>query len=574
MRAFAKLWAILADETDRVRQERLLEDYFRKATPSDSASAVNFLIGSRSVPLAAPGDLLEWAVAEAGIPGWLASECLKTTGDPLEAAALLIQTPEGVDEFSLSEIKDRLAQIAELPDGERRGAIVAVWRGMGAAEILVFNKLLCGGLRWREARQCLARTLAVVAGADAPTMARRLEGWGGDSGEAFAGLISSRAEFGEGAGLYPFARRRPLGDRDRAGEPASAWRFLIDWPGERIQLILRRGRAMLWSIEQEDVTDRFPEIGEAAKSLPDGTVLEGIVSGWRDGHPATLGEARGRRSRRTAARSMVLESPAVFLSTDLLEINGRALAASRFSDRLREMEIALARVGAGMPIKLSEAVAVSTWEDAEALARRAKESGASGVLARRLSGADGTDSGEYGWVELKAPLSRIDAVLLSLERGRGGRGSGFRKLTFGVWAGNRLVPVAETGVEIAGNELLELDELVERHALDRFGSVVAVSPIWVFEIAHEGTRESPRRKAGLVLVNPRVIRRRRDRAPAEAARVEELRRGCQKVIPQGNPEPKEQMLPFRNLDALDAPHGSGNLFNAPGEGSGRFCGDR
>ena len=42
------------------------------------------------------------------------------------------------------------------------------------------------------------------------------------------------------------------------------------------QLIRRQGETFLWTRGEELVTERFPEIAEAARQLPDGCVLDGF----------------------------------------------------------------------------------------------------------------------------------------------------------------------------------------------------------------------------------------------------------------------------------------------------------
>jgi DNA ligase-1 len=569
LRAFAKLWGSLAGESNAAKRDRLLEGYFRNAAPDAAACAAIFLLGRDAARLVEAGKLLDWAAAEAELPGWLAAECQDATGDPLEAAALLIPRGKTGNEISTREMKTRLDRMAGLSIDQWREEVVRSWRQLGPAENLVFNKLLSGGLRWREAMPALARALAAVSGIDAAAMARRLASWTGETGESFAELVAAGGVFGDTGCLHSFAGRHPITDEIRAGENCPNWRFEWLWPGERAQLISRHGRAMVWSIEQEDVTAMFPELCEAAKLLPTGTVMEGIIAGWREGRPVRLDSSRLKKS---PSRQAILEAPVVFLALDLLEFGGRALTSASLASRLLELDRAVATIGPGMPIRASKALAVATWEDAGRWVTQARALGAGGLLTRRLFAA--TDGGSAGreWIEWKAPPMLIDAVLLSVERGRGGQSSSHRKLAFGVWASDKLVPVAEIGAQLATEELLELDELVERHTQERFGSSTVVRPELVFEISFEGVQASPRRKARIALIEPRVRRKRPDKTSAQAARLDDLSapRGAPGPVPA---EARERMLPFCNFGAMVSPHGSRNLPLAPGEGSETSCGD-
>jgi DNA ligase-1 len=64
---------------------------------------------------------------------------------------------------------------------------------------------------------------------------------------------------------------------------------------------------------------------------------------------------------------------------------------------------------------------------------------------------------------------------------------------------------------------------VRKNTLDRFGPVRQVRPEQVFEIAFEGIQASPRHKSGVALRFPRIARWRRDKPPAEADTLADLR---------------------------------------------------
>jgi DNA ligase 1 len=84
------------------------------------------------------------------------------------------------------------------------------------------------------------------------------------------------------------------------GAPAN---WLIEWKydGIRAQLVKRGGSVWLWSRGEELITDRFPEIAQSARRLPDGTVLDGEL--WCG---AT---ARRNRSRCCKSASRARPSP-------------------------------------------------------------------------------------------------------------------------------------------------------------------------------------------------------------------------------------------------------------------------
>lgn len=123
----------------------------------------------------------------------------------------------------------------------------------------------------------------------------------------------------------------------------------------------------------------------------------------------------------------------------------------------------------------------------------------------------------------RAEPHTVAAVLLYAQRGDGGRASHYTDLTLAVWDEGALVPVAKVESGLPATERTELDRWVRRHIVERFGPVRQVRPELVFELAFAGVEASARHKAGLVLRAPRLVRRLRDRAAADAATLAALR---------------------------------------------------
>jgi len=128
------------------------------------------------------------------------------------------------------------------------------------------------------------------------------------------------------------------------------------------------------------------------------------------------------------------------------------------------------------------------------------------------------------WWKWKINPHLVDAVLIYAEPGHGHRSGLFTDYTFGVWHQGQLVPIAKSHSGLSDAEMEEVDAFVRRNTVGKFGPVRVVKPEAVFELAFEGLRESPRRRSGVALHFPRIIRWRRDKKPAEAAALESLRK--------------------------------------------------
>jgi DNA ligase-1 len=96
-------------------------------------------------------------------------------------------------------------------------------------------------------------------------------------------------------------------------------------------------------------------------------------------------------------------------------------------------------------------------------------------------------------------------------------------LTFALWSGGELVPVAKAYSGLSDEEIDRLDRWIRQNTLERFGPVRAVKPVHVFELHFEGIAESGRHKSGIAVRFPRIARWRTDKKPEDADTLDALR---------------------------------------------------
>ncbi len=121
-----------------------------------------------------------------------------------------------------------------------------------------------------------------------------------------------------------------------------------------------------------------------------------------------------------------------------------------------------------------------------------------------------------------ARLESVQAVLMYVERGTGMHYWSYTQLTAGVWKGEELVPIAKVGGGLSKEEIAFIEAFVDESTVERFGPVVSVKPGVVIEIEFEGVEPAVRRKAGIALRSPRIVRLCRDAGPESAARLDTL----------------------------------------------------
>jgi ATP-dependent DNA ligase len=84
-----------------------------------------------------------------------------------------------------------------------------------------------------------------------------------------------------------------------------------------------------------------------------------------------------------------------------------------------------------------------------------------------------------------------------------------------------LLPFAKAYSGLTDEEIRQVDAIVRRTTLEKFGPVRSVAPTLVFELGFEGIARSPRHKSGIAVRFPRMLRwrpTRRRRRPTRSAR--------------------------------------------------------
>jgi len=517
VRRFSALYAAIDATTKTSVKTAALEAYFREAPAADAAWALYFLAGGRLKRLVNTRQLRAWAGELSATPPWLVDECYDAVGDLAETVALLLDGLEGEPrEWSLHRlVEERLQPLADADEAGRRRLLETTWRELDGGQRFVWNKLITGAFRVGVGRGLVVRALARVAGLEPAQIAHRLAGSWTPSAEAFRRLLDPEVEPDEPGRPYPFFLASPLdgepSELGRIEEWAAEWK----WDGIRAQLIRRRGQTLIWSRGEELVTDRFPEVRDAAVMLPDGTVLDGELLAWSDDAPRPFSDLQRRLGRKTVGRTLLERVPVVFMAYDLLERDGDDRRERPLEERRRAMEQVVH--GADTPrLRVSPLVEADNWSGLAALRSSARERGVEGLMLKRRSSPYRAGRPRGDWWKWKVDPLTVDAVMVYAQRGHGRRASLYTDYTFAVWDGDELVPVAKAYSGLTDEEIREVDRWVRRHVVGRFGPVRQVEPELVFELAFEGIRRSSRHKAGLALRFPRIARRRSDKRPEEA----------------------------------------------------------
>jgi DNA ligase-1 len=543
MKAFTDLYWRLDATTSTSEKVAALRDYFAAAPPADAAAALGVLSGARQLRSVSTSQLRAWAADVTGLPAWLVEECYAHVGDLAETLALVLPEPEiATDEPSdrgLAEImRTTIHDLRGADDARTREVVTAVWRRLAPRERIVWHKLLTGGLRVGVSRTLVARALAEVAGIDQAEMAHRLMGGPPADADAFARLLAPEAA-ADSRRPYPFFLASAL-DRTAVEHVAedlgdvAEWQAEWKWDGMRAQLVRRGGDATVWSRGEELVNDAFPEIAAAAAGLPPGTVLDGELLAVCDRRLLPFATLSKRASRKTVTKKILAEVPCLFVAYDLLEAEGVDLREMPLAERRRRLEtlvatpftdlIAGTAAADGSRLFLSPLVAGGSWADLAAQRAESRARGVEGLMLKRIASGYAVGRTRGDWWKWKVEPLEIDAVLLYAQAGHGRRAGLHSDYTLGLWDDGRLVTVAKAYSGLTDAEIVELDRIVRATTLEKHGPVRICRPTVVLQLAFEGVSLSTRHKSGVAVRFPRIVRWRKDKEPADAGTVADLKR--------------------------------------------------
>lgn len=535
VRAFASLVTDLAATTSSSRRVERLILHLREAAPPDAALAAWFLLGNRLRRAVKVGELRAWVAEEANLSEALVAACHDHVGDLAETLALLVPDPpvDAPDVPLDALVEHGLRALAPATPTRRREIVLAQWSRLDRASIFAYHKLLTGAFRVGVARGLVVRAIAAALEVDEATLDDRLAGGFEPTQEGWLALARplDPAETARRPRPFQLAQALPegaiAGGRVAAGDdallegggadlgPVDRWLVEPKWDGARAQL-LRRGDPILWSRGEGRLDGSFPEVLDAARSLPPGCVLDGEVLLWAGDRPRPFSSLQRRLGIEHHAPGLFDEDEARFVAFDLLELAGEDIRSRPLGARRAALESLLARLDPKGSIRLSERLRPPDWAEADLLRRGARERGVEGLMLKRLDAPYEGGRPRGSWWKWKVDPRVIDAVLVHAQAGHGRRAGLLTDYTLALRDGESLVPVAKAYSGLSDAELVEVDRILRRTIVGRRGPVRIVEPSLVFEIAFEGVQRSSRHRSGLAVRFPRILRWRRDKTPADA----------------------------------------------------------
>ncbi len=543
MKAFATLYARLDATTSSNAKLAAMQDYFHHAPATDAAWAVYFLAGGRPRRLVPTKLLRALAIKAAALPEWLFEESYQSVGDLAETIALLLPASANTSTEGLATwVEDKLLPLRASPPDQLLMILTPLLQQLDQGGKFVCIKLITGSFRVGVSKLLVTRALATLAGIDAKRIAQRLVGYtdlaARPSAEAYLRLVAAVSDNGQDERMqgqpYPFFLAHPLqaasADFDAQIGPPSEWQIEWKWDGIRAQLVKRDGQLWVWSRGEELMTDRFPELAALTPHLPDGTVIDGEIVVWRDDKVQSFALLQQRIGRKTLTAKMLDRIPVAVLAYDLLEWQGVDWRDRPQSARRAQLEILVAACGQPQ-LRISPLLSGNHWADLQRQREASRRLGVEGMMLKNKQARYGVGrTKDVGvWWKWKIDPYTVDAVLIYAQRGHGRRASLYSDFTFAVWDApphvteRKLLPFAKAYSGLTDAEMREVDAIIRKTTVEKFGPVRSVTPTMVFELGFEGIALSPRHKSGVAVRFPRMLRWRQDKPLAEADTLQTLR---------------------------------------------------
>lgn len=434
----------------------------------------------------------------------------------------LADLPAAASEPSLTvlEVDAALSHLATLEgpgsQGARAEALQDLLTRATAREQRYFGGLITGAIRQGALTGLLVD--AVAKAADVPLAVVRRAAMLAGSTPAIA--VTALTEGEAGLATYTVTVFTPVQPMLAASAPsvadamgaaphgrAVAVEAKLD--GIRIQAHKRGDEVRLYTRSLDEVTNRFPSIVDAVRSIEADTLIV-------DGEALALDESGRPRLFQDTASGAAGELVPFFF--DALLIDGEPLIDLPLIQRIE-------RLGEVAPVKhMVQRTTTPFPAVAEAFAAHVLAQGHEGVVVKDLAAPYEAGRRGSAWVKVK-PVHTLDLVVLAVEWGSGRRRGKLSNIHLGardpetggfVMLGKTFKGMTDAMLAWQTERFLALET-------SREGHVVHVRPEQVVEIAFDGLQRSTRYPGGLALRFARVVRYRDDKAAEEADTIGTVR---------------------------------------------------
>ena len=231
-----------------------------------------------------------------------------------------------------------------------------------------------------------------------------------------------------------------------------AWIYELKFDGIRLIGVKRDDKVSLLSRNENELTKRFPEIGEAMKDLP---ARECVI----DGELVALDEEGRSSFQLLQAREMEgRKSPVYFYAFDLLQLEGKSLLSLPLEARKNVLEKLCA--GARDAVRYSGAIG----GDAERLLEEVKRRGLEGIIGKQRNSVYEPGRRSGAWIKLKC-VHEQEFIIGGYTPPQGAR-KYFGAILVGYYENKKLVFAGKVGTGFTAKSLSVLHKKFQKEARD------------------------------------------------------------------------------------------------------------
>ncbi|HRE08943.1 MAG TPA: DEAD/DEAH box helicase, partial [Opitutaceae bacterium] len=269
------------------------------------------------------------------------------------------------------------------------------------------------------------------------------------------------------------------------------------YDGIRCQVHARPDRAEIYSRDLHRISDQFPELARAARTLGEEVIIDAELLAWREGRALPFAELQRRLGRRGDDFFFGEEVPVSLSCFDLLAHRGESLLRHPLSERRRRLESVLSAPGAAggrfLLAPVRTAADALTIEEAFLTAR---QRGNEGLMAKDPASPYTPGRRGLAWLKLKKAYATLDVVVVGVEYGHGKRRGVLSDYTFAIRdeSTDRLLTVGKAYTGLTDVEIARFTEHFLEHTLEVRGRFRRVVPQIVLEVAFDTIQPSARRQ--------------------------------------------------------------------------------
>src|SRR5437867_4467228 len=546
LQQFAEASEDVAATTKKLEKAALLADYFKDLSNLDLARAARYFAGQQfamndSRTTNVGGSIISAALSEA--TGFSIEDLQPRyvrLGDAGDAAYETVKDAKhGFQEptITLAETESIIARLSETSGTKNKiGLLGAVLHQATPLEAKYLVKLLSRdlriGLREGLVEDAIARAFKQpLAEVSLANMLR------GDIGEAAVRARAGALRDIEMRLFHPlkFMLATPASDLADIARTMPDEFFVEDkFDGIRAQAHVQNGRVAIFSRTLDEISVRFPELREPLAGLPTDLIIDGEIIAARGEEILPFSNLQKRLGRKTVGEDLLVSTPVVFVTWDLLYATDRVLINDPLKSRRAKLEELVSTAsGSGRSnsgtLRLSKAARFNDVAVLDDEFDHARARGNEGLMIKDPSSFYKPGRRGREWLKLKKALATLDVVVTTVELGHGKRHHVLSDYTFAVRRSaddGELLNIGKAYSGLTDVEIVEMTEWFRAHTIQEFahGRVRVVEPRIVLEVTFDRVQPSNRHKSGYALRFPRNVRLRPDKNVDEIDTLEAVRK--------------------------------------------------